>query len=157
MASTRVATVADASAISDTLRAFNAEFGEPAPEHDWLAARVAALIDAGETAVVLLDEDPRPGGLALMRFRPSLWEASDECYLAELYVRPELRGRGLGRALLAAAMAHASERGATTMDLTTTNQDTAAMALYESVGFDRHERRGPETISYYYEIDLTRP
>ena len=51
-------------------------------------------------------------------------------------------------------MAHARERGATYMDLTTTNQDTAAMALYESMGFDRHERRGPDTVSYYFEIDL---
>ena len=38
--------------------------------------------------------------------------------------------------------------------ITTTNQDEAAVALYESMGFDRHERRGPDTISYYYEIDL---
>ena len=111
--------------------------------------------DAGfspATAGVLLGDDH---GLALMRFRPSLWEPADECYLAELYVRPAMRGRGLGRALLEAAMRHASERGATYMDLATTNKDEAAVALYESVGFDRHERRGPETVSYYYEIDLT--
>jgi ribosomal protein S18 acetylase RimI-like enzyme len=65
-----------------------------------------------------------------------------------------LRGRGLGRRLLAAAIRHASERGATYMDVTTTNRDVAAVALYESMGFDRHERRGPDTISYYFEIDL---
>ena len=43
------------------------------------------------------------------------------------------------------------------MDLATTNQDTTAVALYESIGFDRHERRGPDTVSYYYEIDLPQP
>lgn len=154
MTTTRVATPADAELIARLLRDFNAEFGERAPEQEWLAARVAGLIGAGSTDVVLVDEDQ---GLALMRFRPSLWEAADECYLAELYVRPGVRGRGLGRALLEAAMRHASGRGATYMDLATTNQDTAAMALYESLGFDRHERRGPQTLSYYYEIDLAPP
>jgi ribosomal protein S18 acetylase RimI-like enzyme len=155
---TRVATAADAGGIALVLRAFNAEFGDPAPEQEWLAGRVAELLRAGSSAVVLLERQPRggadPDGLALMRFRPSLWEPADECYLAELYIRPELRGQGLGRRLLTAAMRHARERGATYMDLTTTNQDTAAVALYESVGFDRHERRGPDTVSYYFEIDL---
>ena len=153
---TRVATIADAGEIARVLREFNAEFDEPAPPHEWLSARVAELLSDGDTAVVLLcvDDPGHVDGLALMRFRPSLWEPADECYLAELYVRPELRGRGLGRLLLTAAMRHASEGGATYMDLATTNQDKAAMALYESMGFDRHERRRPDTISYYYEIDL---
>jgi ribosomal protein S18 acetylase RimI-like enzyme len=163
---TRVATAADADRIARLLRTFNAEFGDPAPEQEWLAGRIAELLRAGATAVVLLEtgrqaggepDGGEPDGLAVMRFRPSLWEPADECYLAELYVRPQLRGRGLGRQLLTAAMRHARERGATYMDLTTTNQDTAAVALYESVGFDRHERRGPDTFSYYFEIDLPEP
>jgi ribosomal protein S18 acetylase RimI-like enzyme len=157
-AATRVATAADAAGIAGLLRAFNAEFGEAAPEQEWLAGRVAELLRDGQTAVVLIETGPRTDGeadgLALMRFRPSLWEPADECYLAELYIRPRLRGRGLGRQLLTAAMRHAHGRGATYMDLTTTNQDAAAVALYESVGFDRHERRGPDTVSYYFEIDL---
>jgi ribosomal protein S18 acetylase RimI-like enzyme len=150
----RVATPDDAGEIAQTLRAFNSEFGDPVPAQEWLAERVAELLRGGDTAVVLLSVESTVDGLALMRFRASLWEPADECYLAELYVRPALRGRGLGRQLLTAAMDHARERGATYMDLATTNQDTAAVALYESLGFDRHERRGPDTLSYYYEIDL---
>jgi len=166
-AHTRVATASDAPLIARMLRDFNAEYDDPAPEQDWLAGRVAELLRQGATAVVLLEAtgtdspdttgEGSADGLALMRFRPSLWDDADECYLAELYVRPPRRGRGLGRALLTAAMRHASERGATYMDLATTNQDTAAVALYESMGFDRHERRGPDTVSYYFEIDLPRP
>lgn len=151
---TRVATVADSVQIARMLRDFNAEFGDPAPSQEWLSTRVAQLLDGGDTSVVLLVDGAAVDGLALMRFRPSLWQPADECYLAELYVRPQRRGRGLGRLLLTAAIQHAVQRGATYMDLTTTNQDTAAMALYESMGFDRHERRGPDTVSYYYELDL---
>jgi ribosomal protein S18 acetylase RimI-like enzyme len=157
IAHTRVATTDDADLVAEMLIDFNNEFDDPVPGHDWLSSRVAELMRQGATAVVLIETDGSADGLALMRFRPSLWEDADECYLAELYVRPALRGRGLGRRLLAATMRHASERGATYMDLTTTNQDRAAMALYESMGFDRHERRSPETVSYYYEIDLPRP
>ena len=35
-------------------------------------------------------------GVAVLRFRPSLWSLVDECYLAELYVVPGRRGGGLG-------------------------------------------------------------
>ena len=37
-------------------------------------------------------------GIAVLRFRPALWSFALECYLAELYVAPASRGRGLGRA-----------------------------------------------------------
>lgn len=158
-ARTRVATVDDAHLIARLLRDFNAEFGEPAPDQEWLAGRIAELLRQGATAVILLDgarSDVPADGLAVMRFRPSLWDDGDECHLAELYVRPPMRGLGLGRKLLAAAMQYARDRGATSMDLATTSEDTAAMALYESMGFDRHARRGPDTVAYYYEIDLSR-
>lgn len=155
---TRVASAADVELIARTLHAFNSEFDEPSPEPEWLADRLVLLLAHGDTAALLLDagsaDESTLDGLAVMRFRPSLWAAADECYLAELYIRPPLRGQGLGRQLLTDAMRFAYERGATYMDVTTTNQDTAAVALYESVGFDRHERRGPDTVSYYFELDL---
>src|SRR5438132_10978303 len=53
-----------------------------------------------------------PDGLAVLRFRPSIWSEALECYLAELYVMPAQRGRGLGRALMNAAMDLARETGA---------------------------------------------
>ena len=95
-----------------------------------------------------------PDGLALMRFRRSLWSPKLECYLAELYVVPQHRGHGLGRALMDAAIALARERGADYMDLGTSEDDTAARALYESLGFDNHEGRGSGPRSLYYEREL---
>ncbi|MDT9592919.1 GNAT family N-acetyltransferase [Nocardioides zeae] len=160
---TRLATAADAADVARLLRDFNAEYDDPAPPQEWLAARVGALL-ADDTVVVLAtatdeggdagEAGDGPHGLALLRLRPSLWEDALEAYLAELYVVPALRGRGHGRVLLRAAMDAVHARGATYLDLTTTNTDEAAVALYESVGFDRHERRGPDVESYYFEIDL---
>lgn len=67
---------------------------------------------------------------------------------------PERRGEGLGRALLEAAMEYAKERGAADIDLGTSEDDVAALALYESAGFTNREGgpEGPRML--YYERDL---
>ena len=68
--------------------------------------------------------------------------ANLECYLAELYVVPHERGKGLGRALLDGAMDHARARGADYIDLNADEADTVARALYESLGFSRSRTPG---------------
>ena len=90
-------------------------------------------------------------GLAVLRFRPSIWSEALECYLAELYVVPDRRGQGLGRALMEAAIELARERGADYMDLGTSEDDVAARALYESLGFNNREGKPDGPVSYYYE------
>ncbi len=90
----------------------------------------------------------------MLRLRPSLWTDALECYLAELYVAPERRGRGLGRALMEAAMELARARGADRMDLGTGDSDAAARALYESLGFDNHEGRPGGPVNFFYEREL---
>ncbi len=141
----------DAEAIGRLLHAFNTEYDEPTPEPGALAERLRELMD-GDTAVLL--GGAGPDGLALLRFRRSLWTPNLECYLAELYVVPDRRGHGLGRALMNAAIELARERGADYMDLGTSEDDTAARALYESLGFDNHEGKGEGPRSLYYEREL---
>src|SRR5690242_13740928 len=99
---TRVAVAADASAFGRLLHVFNSEFGEPTPTADVIAERAAPLIDSGELTVLFVGE--APDGFASLRFRPSVYTRALDAYLEELYVVPERRGRGLGRALLDAAM-----------------------------------------------------
>ena len=143
---------ADADAIGRLLHDFNTEYDEATPGPEWIAARVRELLAAGEIVVLLTGEGP--DGLALFRFRPSLWTAGLECYLAELYVVPALRGRGLGRELMNEVLATARARGADYMDLNTSEDDTAARSLYASLGFTYREG-GPEgPPNYYYELDL---
>jgi len=134
------------------LDGFNREYGEPTPGAGRLTARLRELVDAGDTAVLVIGAGP--DGLALLRFRPSLWSSALECHLAELYVVPALRGRGLGRALVDAAIALARERGADHMDLGTSEDDVAARALYESAGFTNRERLPDGPVMYVYERSL---
>ena len=148
--SIRLAGPDDLAVAADLLRAFNAEYDEPAPETPVLAARLADLVAAGDA--VLLAGEPAVG-IAVLRFRPSLWSAGSECYLAELYVAPADRGRGLSRALLTAVLDEARARGADTIDLGTSEDDVAARGLYESMGFTNREGPGGP-VMYVYEREL---
>jgi ribosomal protein S18 acetylase RimI-like enzyme len=149
----RVAEKHDAEAVGRLLHDFQTEFAEETPGPSAIAERVRELIGSAET-VVLLAGARAPDGLAVLRLRPSLYRRALECYLAELYVTPERRGRGLGRALMEAAIEEARRRGADYMDLGTSESDVAARKLYESLGFSNCEGGSGGPISYFYERDI---
>jgi ribosomal protein S18 acetylase RimI-like enzyme len=150
--SVRVATAADAPSIGRLLDAFNREFGDPTPGPEQLARRLAQLLAADDTVALVGGEGP--DGIAVLRFRPSIWTDGLECYLAELYVVPDRRGRGLGRALMEAAIEAARRRGADYMDLNTGEHDLAARSLYERLGFSNTEGKPDGQRNYYYEREL---
>jgi len=151
-AAVRRADVNEAEAVGRLLHDFNREYDEPTPGPAALAERVRALLAGGEIAVLL--GGAGPDGLAVLRFRPAIWTEALECYLAELYVAPGRRGRGLGRALMDAAIELARDEGADHMDLGTSDDDVAARALYESLGFSNREGGPDGPISYFYEREL---
>jgi ribosomal protein S18 acetylase RimI-like enzyme len=147
----RLAGPDDAAAVARMLFDFNAEFDVPSPPPETLAERLRVLL-AEDTRVLLSGDGP--DGLALLRLRRSLWTPGLECYLAELYVVPDRRGQGMGRALMEAAMDLARREGADYMDLNTGEDDDAARALYESLGFNRTAGVPGGPIQFYYERDL---
>jgi GNAT superfamily N-acetyltransferase len=150
----RVASRDDADAIGRLLYAFNREFDEPAPAPSALAERMRLLLDGGDTVVLLVGDGLEgPAGLAVLRFRAAIWSTGLECYLAELYVTPDRRGQGLGRALMEAVLREARGRGADTMDIGVDEPDVAARRLYESLGFT-NRTGGDGPVMYVYERDL---
>jgi ribosomal protein S18 acetylase RimI-like enzyme len=150
MAAIRTATGDDAETIGKLLYAFNREYDEPTPEPAALATRIRELLDGGDTIVLLAGA---ADGLALLRLRPSLWSRAQEAYLAELYVVPELRGQGIGRALMERVLEVARAAGADHIDLGTSEDDVAARTLYERMGFTRYEGEGGPMM-YVYERAL---
>lgn len=155
----RRATFADAAVLGVMLDSFNREFAAETFGPEALAARLEELLrhDAGALSghgtAALLGGDG-PDGFAILRVRPSIYSPALEAYLAELYVVPAQRGRGLGRALLDRALELARELGADRIELGTSEDDRAARALYESAGFINRED-GPEgPIMYVYEREL---
>ena len=143
---------ADAEAIGRLLHDFNTEYEDFTPGPEKIAERVRALLAGGDTVVLLAGEGP--DGLAVLRFRPSLWIDALECYLAELYVVPDKRGRGVGRALMDEVFAVARAEGAGHIELNTSDDDVAARALYEKLWFTNREGRPDGPVMYYYEREL---
>lgn len=149
-----IAAAADCDRAAQLLHDFNREFGEPAPPVTALSRRLAELIEGGDTVVFLGGDDP--DGVAVLRIRPALWSEGPECYLAELYVRPEVRGRGLGRAIMEAVLTESRRRDADTVEIGVDEPDLGARHLYESLGFTNRVGDGDDAVMYVYELDLRR-
>jgi ribosomal protein S18 acetylase RimI-like enzyme len=142
----------DAALLGRMLHEFNAEYGETEPSVATIEGLAHEQLRSGEIAALF--GGAGPDGFAQLRFHASLYEPGPDACLEELWVRPTTRGTGLGRALLAAAMGHARDQGASRIELNTSTDDVAARALYESVGFTNAEGRPDGPSMLYYERDL---
>lgn len=152
MPAIRRASPDDAAEVARLLHDFNTEFGDFTPGVEALTARLGQLIAGGEAVALLGGEGP--DGVAVLRFRPALWTETLDAYLEELYVAPDRRGEGIGRALLEAAIDLAREAGAKDMHLGTSEGDTAAIGLYESAGFSNREGHPDGPVMLFYERGL---
>lgn len=80
-------------------------------------------------------------GFAIHQHHPSTWVMGNDCYLEDLFVAPEARGQGLGRALIADLQALARARGWHRLYWHTDESNATARKLYDSfVPSDGHIR-----------------
>ncbi|HEX2864648.1 MAG TPA: GNAT family N-acetyltransferase, partial [Deinococcales bacterium] len=102
---------------------------------DTAAERLAGALRAGHCAAWLA-EDPagRAVGYALTFPTFSTFLARRGLYLEDLFVTPEARGTGLGRALFATVAAHAAESGAGRLEWTVLDWNDPARRFYASRG-----------------------
>ena len=143
----RLATPADAPAAGRLLHDFTAEFDEPSPGPGVLAERLGAMLARDDVAALLAGDGP--DGLALLTFRPGVWDTGPVALLEELYVVPERRSRGIGGALLQEAFAVARRRGSQTFEINVDEEDVDARRFYERHGVTAIEP-GREFRSFYY-------
>jgi GNAT superfamily N-acetyltransferase len=81
--------------------------------------------------------DGVPAGFALYFFNYSTFLARPGLYLEDLFVKPEFRGAGLGKALLLHLAALANERGCGRMEWAVLDWNEPAIGFYESLGARR--------------------
>ena len=148
----RRATPDDALEVGRLLHDFNIEYEEPSPGVEALAEHARGLLEAGEITVLFAGEGP--DGFSLLRFHRSVYNGRPDAYIQELYVVPERRGEGRGRALLDASIDAAREAGAPHIELTTSEGDVEALSLYESSGFSNREGGSDGPRMLYLERDL---
>jgi GNAT superfamily N-acetyltransferase len=151
----RQATVADAVTVARLLDAFNREYVDPTPGVDVLAERLTRLL-AGGDVIALLAGDPATG-LAVLTLRPNVWYDGPVALLDELYVVPQLRGRGTGAALLAAVEHVTRAHGGDLVEINVDGDDDGARRFYERHGYRNHEPGEAEASLYYYYRELPDP
>ena len=150
MSEPRIARPDDAGEVARLLDAFNREFDDYTPGVEVLEQRVRELIEDGGATFLVSDAT----AIASLRLRRSYWTGGWVAYLEDLYVAPEVRGYGHGRALLDACIAHVRERGGTSIEIGVDEPDEAAIRLYESAGFSRYVEPGSEHVMFFYEREL---
>lgn len=83
---------------------------------------------------VLAVHEGAPVGLALFSRNYSTWTGKPGLYLEDLFVRPEARGQGLGKALLAHLAGIAVARGYGRFEWSVLDWNTPAIGFYTSLG-----------------------
>lgn len=83
--------------------------------------------------MLALDGD-RPVGLVHYLFHRHGWKVEEVCYLQDLFTLPDMRGRGVGRALIEAVYDAADAYGAPSVYWLTQDFNASARILYDQVG-----------------------
>jgi putative acetyltransferase len=123
--------------------------GDYAPPHGDLLLAFMENSPEGQAA----QAEPELAGCVALRQLDS-----STCEMKRLYIRPQFRGRGVGRGLARAAMDAARRMRYRLMRLDTLPEMTEAQALYRSLGFREIPpyRFNPVTGARFFEIDLPR-
>jgi ribosomal protein S18 acetylase RimI-like enzyme len=129
----KLAGPADADDVVRLLIGFRDWWGrDDPPEESW--RRGVDLLLSDSLTDVLLGGDP-PAGVAVLRYRHSLWWDALDCNLEDLFVEEGARRSGLGERLVVAAIERAASRGCYRVELDVNESNAAAVALYEKLGF----------------------
>ncbi|MFZ4746621.1 MAG: GNAT family N-acetyltransferase [Sphingomonas sp.] len=89
---------------------------------------------APKAEVLIAERDGAPVGFALFFHNFSTFEGQPGIYLEDLFVSPEARGSGAGKALLAALATLALERGCARLEWSVLDWNTPAIEFYRSLG-----------------------
>ncbi len=121
-----------------------AALDQRASPHPWTEEHFAASLRHAPVERVLILRAPLAPGRPVVGFCV-VTVAADEAQIQNLAIEPALRGRRLGRLLLATTLALAARRGAHEAFLEVRAGNQAALALYQRLGFVRRGLRA----SYY--------
>ncbi len=122
-------------AMWDGYNAFYGRHGATALAEPITAQTWARLLDEHEPVHARVAErDGQLVGLVHWVFHRSTSRLADVCYLQDLFTHPEVRGQGVGRALIQAVYAKAQEAGASRVYWTTHETNIPGRLLYDQVG-----------------------
>jgi GNAT superfamily N-acetyltransferase len=122
------------------VEAFQREAGYPSGDAALREAVAALLRDPGAGRILLAREGARAIGYGALCFGFSIEFRGRDAFVDELYVVPEKRGAGLGRALLRALEGEARASGVRKLHLEVEQHNPGARRLYVAEGFAANGR-----------------
>ena len=139
------AEIDEAESVTRLLVGFRNHYGKDWPSDNAMLATVERLIEQPDVDFLLgaADDDAPPAGVCQLRYRLSVWMAAPDCWLEDLFVEEAARGGGVGAALVAAALERARARGCRRVELDTSEDNAAALALYHRFGFSERSKSDP--------------
>ncbi|MFC4602475.1 GNAT family N-acetyltransferase [Rhodococcus kronopolitis] len=131
----RRATTDDVAAITALIHDL-AEYEKASDECTVTEAQIATALfgDAPAAFAHVAQQGDAVVGLALWFRNFSTWDGVHGIYLEDLYVRPEFRGAGHGKALLTALARECVERGYTRLSWSVLKWNTPSIEFYDSLG-----------------------
>ncbi|HKU12285.1 MAG TPA: GNAT family N-acetyltransferase [Sinomonas sp.] len=102
----------------------------------------------------VIEEEGTVMGFALWFLNYSTWEGTHGIYLEDLYVRPEARGRGYGKALLQELARIAVDRGYARVEWSVLKWNEPSIGFYRSLGaaameeWDTFRLTGPSLAAF---------
>jgi GNAT superfamily N-acetyltransferase len=83
---------------------------------------------------ILAEVGGAPVGFAIYYMTFSTFRGYPGVYVEDLYVRPEYRGRGIGKALMATVARAGADRGCCRLEWSVLNWNAPAVGFYEALG-----------------------
>jgi GNAT superfamily N-acetyltransferase len=131
----------EAPTVAALLVGFRDHMGRDWPSENAILATVERLIETPDAEYLLaaLDDDA-PAAVSQLRYRLSVWTASPDCWVEDVFVTQAVRRRGLGAALMRLALERAARRGCRRIELDANEDNAAALALYHRLGFSERSQ-----------------
>jgi ribosomal protein S18 acetylase RimI-like enzyme len=136
----RVAGEEDVERVLALQRRYYAEDGYPFSTGEARGVLARFVTDPALGRLWWIEEAKRTAGYLALTFGYSLEYRGRDAFVDELYLLPEHRGRGLGRAAIAFAESEARALGVRAIQLEVERAKDAAKSIYRRAGFVDHDR-----------------
>lgn len=93
-----------------------------------------SIFDRGEAKVLIAEYDGKPVGFSLYFYNYSTWLAKKGLYLEDLFVQPEMRGKGIGKSLLKTLARIAVEEGCGRFEWSCLDWNEPSIQFYKGMG-----------------------
>jgi GNAT superfamily N-acetyltransferase len=132
--------------LAEPLKLLEASLRDGEPVSEDFARRLGEAVKKGELEVLAARTEGRILGVAVLAYRLSVSAAGLFTSIEDLYVEPDARRRGVGRALLEAVGERCAARGVSYVEAQV--EDSEAAAFYEASGYE--EEPGVRVYSRSY-------